>query len=837
MPFRPLTFPLRPAPVTLAVLAAVAVTAVAPARAQSAAPSAARSATPAGAAAQKTYQIPAGTLTSVLGRFAASAGVALSFDPGITAGRNSSGLQGEHSVASGFASLLAGSGLQAVASDGGYVLQKAGAAVAADGGAAPVSVLPLVTVQAQDPGNLSEGSGAYTLGASSTATKLSLSLRETPQSISVITRQRMDDQNLNTVASVLEQTPGINIQHIDSERFSIFSRGYGIDSYQFDGVPTTLVITTTATPQSTGDMALYDHIDVLRGAAGLMTGAGEPSGTINLVRKRPTATFQASAAATLGSWQMRRAEVDVAGPLTDDGKVRGRVVAAHQQSDSFIDYYTQKKQLVYGIVEADLAPSTQLSAGVDYTRSDPRGVSFASFPLFYADGGQTDFDRSVNPASRWSSRKQDTLNAFATLEHRLPSDWLVKLSLNHLYSKRTSKQASASWGFPDRATGAGMMLFGGAGLGWQRQEGVDVQVQGPFELFGRRHEVVAGFNYAKFDDRSAPDVTDVEGRAVNFYTWDGNTAEPSPAELLLNNDTNIRQNGAYLATRLKPADDLSVIVGARTSNYRYHYTFDYVQPDRTDQLTEYRASGEVTPYAGVVYNVTPGQTLYASYTSIFKPQSVRDRTGAGLAPREGKSYEAGWKSDWLDRRATSAVALFETRQDNLAERDPGQVVPGSLNQPAYLAVKGARTRGIDLELSGQLAPGWNINTSFSHSTTEDNKGERIGTAAPANLFKLWTTYRLPGSWRGLTVGGGANWQSSMHFSATPWQLGKTVTARQDAYIIANLMARYQFNHRVALTVNVSNLFDKTYLSSLDTTFYGGYFGDPRNVSASLRYQF
>ena len=818
--------PLRYAPISLAIIALLSAL---PAQAQSAAPAAGQT-----APALKTYQLAAGTLTGVLGRFAAASSVALSFDPAMTEGRNSAGLQGEHTVASGFALLLAGSGLEAAGSgNGGYVLRRATTAAPQE----PVSVLPQVTVQAQDLGNLSEGSGAYTLGASSTATKLSMALRDTPQSISVITRQRMDDQSLNTVASVLEQTPGINLQHIDSERFSIYSRGYGIDSYQFDGVPTTLVITTTATPQSTGDMALYDHIEVLRGASGLMTGAGEPSGTINLVRKRPTATFQGSASASLGTWDMRRAEVDVAGPLTADGKVRGRVVAAHQQSDSFIDYYSQKKQVLYGILEADLAPGTLLSAGVDYTRSDPRGVSFASFPLFYADGGQTDFARSVNPASRWSSRKQDTLNAFATLEHKLASDWSVKLALNHMYSKRTSKQASASWGFPDRATGAGTMLFGGVGLGWQKQEGVDLQVQGPFELFGRQHDVVAGFNYAKFDDRSAPDVTDVEGRPVNFFTWNGNTAEPSAAPLLLNNDTRIRQNGAYLATRLKPTDNLAVIVGARSSNYRYLYTFDYLQPGYTDQLTQYRASGEVTPYAGLVYTVAPGHTLYASYTSIFKPQSMRDRNGVGLEPREGNSYEAGWKSAWLNQRIDTAVALFETRQDNLAERDPGQVVPGSLNQAAYLAVAGARTRGIDLELSGQLAPGWNLSTSFSHSITEDSKGVRIATAAPVNLFKLWTTYRLSGALQGLTIGGGANRQSSMHFSATPWQLGKTVYARQDGYTVANLMARYQFNPRVALTVNVSNLFDKTYLSSLDPTFYGGYFGDPRNVSATVKYQF
>lgn len=105
------------------------------------------------------------------------------------------------------------------------------------------------------------------------------------------------------------------------------------------------------------------------------------------------------------------------------------------------------------------------------------------------------------------------------------------------------------------------------------------------------------------------------------------------------------------------------------------------------------------------------------------------------------------------------------------------------------------------------------------------------------MFKPWTTYRLPGEWEKLTVGGGANWQSGIHFTATPWQLGQTVKAKQEQYTVVDLMARYRFTEQVSATLNVNNLFDKKYLSALDTTFYGGYYGDPRNVMLTTQYRF
>jgi len=163
---------------------------------------------------------------------------------------------------------------------------------------------------------------------------------------------------------VLEQTPGISVQNLGSERFNVYSRGYSVDNYQYDGIPTSLDVVSQISSQSLADMAIYDRVEVLRGPVGLMTGAGDPSATVNLVRKKPTAQFQGYASVGIGSWNMQRTEVDLSGPLNQAGTLRGRVVGAFQKNDSYVDYYHQEKQVFYGVLEADLTDSTLLTAGL-----------------------------------------------------------------------------------------------------------------------------------------------------------------------------------------------------------------------------------------------------------------------------------------------------------------------------------------------------------------------------------------------------------------------------------------------------------------------------------------
>jgi outer membrane receptor for ferric coprogen and ferric-rhodotorulic acid len=795
------------------------------------------------AQSQNRYHIAAGALGDALSLFATAANVTLSFNSAQTRGLSTTGLDGVYSVDEGLNQLLAGSGLTAQRqANGGYVL------VAASQGSA--LELGATTVTGASLGATTENTGSYTTGATQTATKLTLSLRETPQSVSVMTRQRIDDQNLRSIGQVLEQTPGLNVQSPGSDRLYVYSRGLAIDNYQFDGMPTTSFAFTQALPQALADMAIYDRVEVVRGATGLLTGAGDPSGTVNLVRKRPTDTFKGHISAGLGSWNLYRTEVDVSGPLTETGNLRGRAVAAYQQSDSFVDHLSQDKTILYGIAEADLSDSTLLTVGVDYLDNDQLGFSTTGLPLLDNKARRIDFSRSTNPASRDSSNRQQVTNTFASLEQKLAGDWKLKVAASYLYGTRDYDSAivGTSSGFVDAQTGNGLRYTATKGENWQKQAGLDVMLSGPFQLLGREHELVAGFNYQHYENRrngfghllanGTSSSNGVSDTPVNIWTWDNYA--PARTYSMNREDDNIRvqQNGAYLASRFKPTDDLSLILGARVSNYKYDALLHYNVADRvrfnTDDTT--RNTGEVTPYAGVVYDLDEHHSVYASYTSIFKPQTYRDRVGKILEPRQGDNYEIGLKSEYFEGRLNSAIALFEVKLDNDAIPDGDLIVPGTDFQTAYQAKK-TTTRGLDMELSGELTPDWNISASYSHSLVKDSDGQRVKTVVPADIVKLWTTYKLPGELDRLTVGGGMNWQSNIYFTAEPWQFNRQVKAKQGDYATFGLMARYQLSPQWSTTATVSNLFDKKYISSLDSNFYSGSYGEPRSFLLSSKYEF
>ncbi|THF67059.1 TonB-dependent siderophore receptor [Pseudothauera nasutitermitis] len=787
-------------------------------------------------AIRQQFAIPAGPLDDALGAFGAAAGIMVAADPGLTAGIRSSGLSGEYGIEDGLGRLLAGSGLEAVrGQNGGYRLRRLPAASRGEARLAPVTV----TAAAERSGT-TEGTGSYAQsGPSSTATGLNLTLRETPQTVSVMTRQRIEDEALLGVKDVLNKTPGIKVVEMGPERYTVGSRGYSITNYQLDGVGTHTDVTTQNVFQANTDLVIYDRVEVLRGASGLLTGAGDPSGAINLVRKKPTSEFQAHVAGGIGSWNQRRAEADVSGPLNEAGSLRGRLVAAWQKKDSFVDYHENEKKVLYGVIEADLSDRTRLTVSIDHQISDTVGSWYGiGQPMFFSNGEQTKFSRSKSFSSRDNFSDLKTTNAFLTLEQGLAADWKLKLSANYLHGERDYRTTflNSMYPFPDKLTGNGLRLDATQGKNKQAQKNLDINLQGSFELFGRQHEAVLGFNYLDYEDLAdiEVDTGGVHGTPANIYTWN-NRGHGTHYVGSSDSDTFVRQTGFYAAGRFSLSDRLKTIVGVNVYNHRNQYILDNYLYSYYN-TTKAKEHGVVTPYAGITYDLTPAHTLYASYTTIYKPQTVQDRTGAMLDPREGANYELGVKSEFLGGRIVGSASVYQIRQDNLAVVDPGHTVPGTTSS-AYRAVNGAKTTGVDLEINGEVLRGWNVAASWTYGRTEDDAGKRINTVYPEHLVKLWTTYRLPGALHKLTVGGGVDWQSKTYYTVRPWWVGRNITARQSAYAVANLMARYEISKDLSLTLNVNNLFDKTYLGSLESTFYSGMYGAPRNAQLNVKYSF
>ncbi|MBH3430780.1 TonB-dependent siderophore receptor [Pseudomonas alkylphenolica] len=781
--------------------------------------------------ASTRFQIAPGPLGTTLSLFATRANITLSFDARQTQGRQSAGLQGEYSIEEGLARLLQGSGLQAQRqSNGGYVLVPANNSGALELGA--------TSINGQLLGETTENTGSYTTAASRTATKLPLSIRETPQSITVVTRQLMDDQGAQSISDVLRNTPGVSAQTYDSDRTEFTSRGLVITNYQYDGVNT---IYDGVYDEGTAhvDMAIYDRVEVLKGATGLMTGSGDPSATVNLIRKKPTAQFQASVTGSAGSWDDYRGEGDVSGPLNSSGTLRGRFVGAQQDKKGYQDHYQQKKEVYYGILEADITPDTLLTVGIDQQNTTPRGTSWTGNPVYYADGGRTDFSRSFNPGADWSRRDFQNRTYFASLEQALANDWTLKLSLNQLQSDHDTRLASASGGSPDR-DGNGMYFFWGRWEGHRVQNSADLSLSGPFSLFGREHDLVVGYNTSHSRQTGSTWDTSEFGLVPgSIFDWNGHIGVPDfPKNGKYEQKKS--QNGAYIATRLRPTDDLSVILGTRVSTFKYHDNYDYdgLNPNFPDNSASYKEHGVVTPYAGIVYDLNDTYSVYASYTSIYQPQSNKDANGVTLDPVEGDSYETGLKAAYFEGRLNASLAVFRIEQDNVAESIGTNPIT---NEGIYKATSGATTNGIELEVAGELQEGWNLSAGYTYARTRDADEQRMygfpmSTSKPEHLVRVFTTYRLPGMLDKVTVGGGVNWQSAFYGKIYSGAVNDYTYIKQGGYTLVDLMSRYQYDEHLSFTVNANNVFDKRYLSGLgnfDTTYYG----EPRNVMLTTRWDF
>ncbi|KEY88390.1 MULTISPECIES: TonB-dependent siderophore receptor [Pseudomonas] len=766
------------------------------------------------------YSIPAGSLASTIDKFAKASGVVVNFSNEAVAGLNSEGLRGNYEVDQGLALLLQGTGLQLLqAGEKRYALVRP----RQDGS----MELAATTVSSVGLGATTEGTGSYTTGSANTATGLRLSARETPQSISVVTRQQIEDQNLNEVAQVLEQTPGVVVDSMGpagSDANHVYVRGFEVGSIQVDGINRP---NTYGFRDDLSDMVSYDRVEVVRGATGLMSGTGDPGATVNLIRKKPTLETQRKLTLKAGSWDNYRQEFDVSGALTESGNVRGRFVASNTNSQSHIDRQSLEKQAAYGVLEWDVTDSTMLTVGAEYQEMDSDGAGNHGFPMFNSDGSHFSPSRSFNSAADWSYHKRRTRTVFTTLDHDLANGWHLKLNAEHNRRSYDDAFATAASGTvnPD---GSGINTWTGRWAGEPRQTSFDLSASGPFELFSREHQAYLGAShykaYYRNDGYPLWSFQDID----NIHTWDGSLAIPDAIHTKSSEDAlDETQDGLVTSVRWSLADDLSLITGARVIDWRRDEVSTSLSSGDTSR-TSRSETGVVTPYIGLVYDLNENWSAYASYTSIFKPQSNKDVGGTYLDPLEGENYELGLKSEFWDKRLTTAFSVFEVHQDNLAVADGSNLAPDG-NQ-AYRAESGTKTRGFEMEMAGEILPDWQVSASYTYAVSKDSDGDRLNTEVPRDTLKLFTSYRLQ-SVPQLKVGGGVRWQGTEYYKgAGP----NDETFTQDPYSVVDLMAQYAFTPQTSVSLNLNNVFDKTYYTAIGSR---GWYGSPRSATATLVYAF
>jgi outer membrane receptor for ferric coprogen and ferric-rhodotorulic acid len=681
-----------------------------------------------------------------------------------------------------------------------------------------------------------EGTKSYTTGAMATGTKLPLSIRETPQSVSVITRQRMDDQGMNDLNDVVKFTPGLVINQYGPARQNYSARGFDVDNIMYDGMPTT-VSTYTQDVISAADMAMYDRVEIVRGATGLMQGAGNPSAAINMVRKRPTATPQASISASAGTWDSYRTEVDVSGPLNEQGSLRGRAVTAYQTTQGFQDYASKERGLFYGITEADLNDATTLTLGASY-QNDNKNENWVGLPDV-PGGKDLKLSRSTNYGADWSYWDTTVTTLFGDLEHRLDNGWKVKFAMNKMWGREQMLGTYNDCYY--NASGCATTSFGaGAYNTVDDHSAYDLSASGPFQLLGREHELVVGSSYREeiFDEHGGSGgLTYTDGSplgAIAPGAWENtNTSKPSFDMSGWAQKTDENQIGTYVTTRLNIADPLKVILGARLDWWdREIENSSFGVVTSSDHTKEVR---HVTRYAGVIYDLNDTYSVYASFTDIFKPQNVYDASGSSLKPIEGENYEIGLKGEYFDGGLNANVALFQIDQMNVGTDDTSSTNPCPWQPTSYDYCQRAsgkiRSQGLDLELSGALTDNWQgsasytyVETKFRQDVDESNEGEYFDKTKPRHLFKLATVYNLPGELQKFRVGADVVSQS-----ATQSEQG----LEQETYAIVGLMAGYKVSEHIDTRVNINNLFDKEYYSGI--AFNNLNYGAPRNAMFSVKW--
>lgn len=661
-----------------------------------------------------------------------------------------------------------------------------------------------------------------------TATGLGLSLYETPQSVSIITKQRIEDQNLGSLTDVIENAAGVSSKNQDSARSSYSARGFAIQNYQLDGVPIAWQSGFNA-GETQSDLSLYERVEVVRGATGLLTGVGNPSASINLVRKHATSRdLTGQLSASYGRWNTYGAMADVATGLNESGSVRGRVVVNYEEGDSFRDYAGEKKSVIYGVLEADVTRSSLLRVGASYQDNDPTATSWGGLPVWHSDGSRTDWRRSKTTAAKWTSWGSTVKNYYVDWEQQLGDGWLLKLNVNQSINAADDQLLLYLSGTPDKNTGLGLNASPRKANTERKQTSFSAQVTGEYSLFGQLHDLTIGAITTNEDAFAESYARSNVAPVGNFNHWDGNYPQPTWGNKKTDVETTTKQQGLYAATRLSLSEKTKLILGGRLADWERTGTYYNKDVDFGDT--------EFIPYAGLLYSFTPNQTAYLSYTDIFLPQENRDKNNRLLDPVRGRSYELGLKSLYFQSLLQTNIAIFSIQQDNLAQVDPGQVIIGVPNSQAYVAADGATSEGVELELTGQLAQGWDMSASYTYFRAEDDDGNAVNTQQPRQLLKLYTSYQFDGALRKLMIGGGVNWQGANYTATKNMATGRAERIGQESYSLVSAMARYQFTPAFSAQLNIDNALDKTYYSQIG--FYNQLaFGQPRNVTASVSYQF
>ncbi|MEF2070965.1 TonB-dependent siderophore receptor [Consotaella aegiceratis] len=660
-----------------------------------------------------------------------------------------------------------------------------------------------------------EGSDSYTTELISVGEKEARPQREIPQSSTVVTNERIEDSDYTSLDTALRETPGVVVLDNDNGRSSLYSRGFEFDWLYFDG----LLAPVSSIYGTQPDLAIVDHIEILRGPSGLFTATGEPAGAINMHLKEPMDEFHASLEASYGSWATKRTTADVTGPLNEAGTIRGRMIGVWQDGDGWVDGVENGVWDGYGTLEVDLTESTTARFTVNHMERD---ISpFNGLPA-YSDGSLLDVDRSTSASPDWNDFDNSVTDYLAEIEHQFADGGHARVAAR--YSER---DADFLYGWAGSAVDEDGNFSNVRYLARDFHEtslALDAFVSRPFTLFGQEHNILVGTDYQKVET-TVKSASGVISGSYNIYDWDSSSVDRPDYDYTSQTETDLEQLGIYGQLRVKPIDRWTLIGGGRVSWYDSSST-NLLTDTESDEVD---INGHITPYAGTVFDLTDQISAYASYTEIFQPQTNVDEDGNILDPREGRQYEVGLKGAFFGGTLNTSAALFNLRDKNRALAD---------DDGNYHASGEVEAQGVELEVSGEVLPNWQIQAGYTYTESEylngDDQGEIFSTYTPEHMFQLWTnyTFRQPDEWwDGLSVGGGVKVFSE--FSS----VAQGITIEAPGYTVVDLRLGYQINEHLSAQLNVNNLFDEKYYTRVGSTSVFNFYGEPRSAMVTVKAEF
>ncbi|MFQ6559905.1 TonB-dependent siderophore receptor [Pseudomonas sp. Lb2C1-1] len=784
-------------------------------------------------ASRQSYNIAPGPLSDVLNQFARQAGITLASTPTQTGGVQSPGLKGEYSPDQALSQLLSGSGLVAVSQDGSsYVLQTQTTGSTME--------LPTTDIKGFALGNALGSMEGYNATHSQVATKTSTALRETSQSVSVVTREQMDDQGAQTVSQAMRYTPGVLTNPYGAtHRYDyVAMRGFNdgsVDNIYLDGLKSMGDSGTYSSMQV--DPYFLERVDILKGPSSVLYGRSSPGGLVALTSKKPQYEAYHQIQATVGTQGQRGMGFDFTGPVDDDKRITYRLIGLADTSDTQFDHNKEKRFALAPTVNIDFSEDTSLTLQA-YLQHDPDGGYHGGMP---ADGtlhqrnGRRISENFFEGEPGVDGYERDQQSFGYQFEHRFNDVFTARQNFRYLDSQVTNDQVYAyGWTTPTSNelnryyTGAEEKLHSFI---------VDNMLQAEFFTGATKHTVLMGADYQR--RKTVVDWTSGSLAPINaFDPVYGNSAITyfSPTSYL----RRLEQTGVYLQDLIE-MDKWRFSLGLRQ---------DWVQTSDENRIAEFgRPEGteindkrtKLTGRAGALYLFDNGMAPYISYSESFNPNSYADSAGNPLPPTDGKQWELGLKYQPPGTDDLYTASLFRIDQENLATKLP--------QENFYRAVGAVRSQGLELEAHLQLTEQFKVLGSYTFTDIEysksmvstlstptdiiENKGNSP-TQAPRHMASVWADYRFDsGSLDGLRLGGG------VRYVGYSWADAEN-TMKVPSYTLFDASVGYDLGKvglkGVDVRLNANNLTNETYVASCASLSYC-YMGEERNVAATVSYQF